>query len=169
MRRTSQLLSILCVLLACGGCSPSKRISGDATQIDNAALAIGDHANKATILVPPSADPQLGSHLTAIKNLSGVIHQKVGDIHAQIPQVEDKTGWFGKNLKLIAIIVAPVALLILLWQTGVLGFLRGWLGLVTPAIKTQAHLDAITGKSPSLPSPSFRGAFKRAKRRLKGK
>lgn len=80
-------------------------------------------------------------------------------------------------VKYAAWIIAPALVLALLWWTGALGFVRGWLGLVTPSVRVQAKMDAAKIESGDMTSadhaaiavrrtdPAFNVTLKRAQAR----
>jgi hypothetical protein len=70
------------------------------------------------------------------------IQQAADEGQVAATHTTDKTPNWLTGLKYIAYVVAPLGILILLWQTGVIGWLRGVIGLVTPRTRVQAKMDA---------------------------
>ena len=63
-----------------------------------------------------------------------------------VTRVKDITPWWAVVLERLAFAVAGVVLFMLLWRSGVLGFVRSWIGILSPKIKSEAKLthEALT-------------------------
>jgi len=141
---TLTLLTLLAIL-PCSGCQSSKaeidrRAQHIATLADDtldeldAAIATGD--------VGEQAQP----HIDAAKSNQHQIKDEADKARTALHGVEDTTPWWGRTLGNLAIAGVLIALVVLLWQTGI-GFVIKRLcyaiGLLIPrSTKASAALDA---------------------------
>lgn len=112
--RSSASLMLVANLLV--GCSDLAKVSRNANEIQAESQALIDHGRQVN-------DQEVIAR-------AGRIHDLAGDIHARIPHLEDKTPQWLEALWILGIAVVAVAVVILLWQTGLGTAVRiaiGWL------------------------------------------
>jgi hypothetical protein len=152
-------LFILTLLLA--GCSPVSRIANNTNEIRTQAQLLADHGIAIN-------DPVVVTGATRIDTLAAGIHVALGG-------VEDKTPAWMSMLTWIAIAAVVVAVVVLLWQTGLGTMIRiavGWLprkqrqdadlaaGMLDPS-KPEDAREYIAARRAS--DPYFDAAFKDAR------
>jgi hypothetical protein len=149
----------LAFLLA--GCSPVSRIANNTNEIRTQAQLLADHGMTIN-------DPVVVTGATRIDTLAAGIHIALGG-------VEDKTPAWMSMLTWIAIAAVVVAVVVLLWQTGLGTMIRiavGWLprkqrqdadlaaGMLDPS-KPEDAREYIAARRAS--DPYFDAAFKEAR------
>lgn len=188
-RRLPLLAFAAASALSLPGChSPVKTVAHSFTQIQQdadivyqKADAIQRAASDAASTAPPAESAVFHSIDTDSKIiLSAVTDAKkaaIGGLEANT-QTTDKTSEWVPIIKWGLIAAAVIAALVTLWQTGALGFIRGFLGLVTPATRTQAKFmaEALNSDNPDPTlrehvavlrnSPAFNAQFIRAQKKL---
>jgi len=109
-------MRILVVSLLLVGCSATERVSENANEIRTEARALSLHGEK-------TQDKEVVTRAERIYDLAA-------DIHDQLPGLEDKTPAWMETLVWVAGAVVAVAVVILLWQTGLGQAIRvavGWI------------------------------------------
>lgn len=143
------------------GCSPVSRIANNTNEIRTQAQLLADHGMAIN-------DPVVVTGATRIDTLAAGIHIALGG-------VEDKTPAWMSMLTWIAIAAVVVAVVVLLWQTGLGTMIRlaiGWLprkqrqdadlaaGMLDPS-KPEDAREYIAARRAS--DPYFDAAFKKAR------
>jgi len=156
----SQICTLLVVVLL-AGCSPVSRIANNTNEIRTQAQLLADHGMTIN-------DPIVVTGATRIDTLAAGIHIALGG-------VEDKTPAWMSMLTWIAIAAVVVAVVVLLWQTGLGTMIRiavGWLprkqrqdadlaaGMLDPS-KPEDAREYIAARRAS--DPYFDAAFKEAR------
>jgi hypothetical protein len=149
---------VVCILM---GCSPVSRIANNTNEIRTQAQLLADHGMAIN-------DPVVVTGATRIDTLAAGIHIALGG-------VEDKTPAWMSMLTWIAIAAVVVAVVVLLWQTGLGTMIRiavGWLprkqrqdadlaaGMLDPS-KPEDAREYIAARRAS--DPYFDAAFKEAR------
>jgi hypothetical protein len=149
---------VVCILM---GCSPVSRIANNTNEIRTQAQLLADHGMTIN-------DPVVVTGATRIDTLAAGIHIALGG-------VEDKTPAWMSMLTWIAIAAVVVAVVVLLWQTGLGTMIRiavGWLprkqrqdadlaaGMLDPS-KPEDAREYIAARRAS--DPYFDAAFKEAR------
>ena len=112
--RSSASLMLFANLLV--GCSPTQRVTEDANRIRIEARALSAHGEE-------TQDKEVVARADRIYDLAA-------DIHDQLPGMEDRTPAWMETLVWVAGAVVAVAVVIVLWQTGLGTAVRiaiGWL------------------------------------------
>ena len=153
------------VLLACllSGCSATQRVSENANAIRSESSALIQHGTE-------TGDKEVVSRAERIYELAA-------DIHERIPHMEDRTPQWVSALLWGGIAVASVAVVIVLWQTGIGTAIRvavGWLPRrkVNDAELAAGMLDASSPEDAReyvaarrASDPEFDAAWRRLKKR----
>lgn len=98
------------------GCSATQAISNHANSIRSEARLLEEHGARI-------ADPEVVSRSARIYELAGFIHDELPNTTDKIPAWMELAGW-------IAIAVVSIAVVIILWQTGIGTAIRiaiGWI------------------------------------------
>ena len=153
-------LAVITVLLL-AGCSPVSRIANNTNEIRTQAQLLADHGMAIN-------DPVVVTGATRIDTLAAGIHIALGG-------VEDKTPAWMSMLTWIAIAAVVVAVVVLLWQTGLGTMIRLAIGWLPRKQRQDADLAA-SMLNPSKPEdareyiaarrasdPYFDAAFKKAR------
>ena len=133
------LLFLLLVALA--ACSPSRQIAVSATDAQERA---GTNARLATHIGSVSTQPDVVAEAATIVLEAQKIEHAAASIHEALPGVEDQTPWWANLMGWGFAAVIVVALVVLLWQTGIGQALRAAVGLIPRAKRTEAALAAAT-------------------------
>jgi len=152
---------MISIVALCFGCSPVSRIANNTNEIRTQAQLLADHGMAIN-------DPVVVTGATRIDTLAAGIHIALGG-------VEDKTPAWMSMLTWIAIAAVVVAVVVLLWQTGLGTMIRiavGWLprkqrqdadlaaGMLDPS-KPEDAREYIAARRAS--DPYFDAAFKDAR------
>jgi hypothetical protein len=177
---TLMLLSLLAIL-PCSGCQSSKaEIDRRAQYIATLADSTLDELDAA--VATRDVGEQAQPHIEAAKSNQHQIKDEADKVRTALHGVEDTTPWWGRTLGNLAMAGVLIALVILLWQTGI-GFVIKRMcyaiGLLIPrSTKSSAALDAeavvrrracseqreaIAAKRAS--DPAYDAEFKRQKKR----
>jgi hypothetical protein len=156
-----QIFTLLLAVVVVAGCSPVSRIANNTNEIRTQAQLLADHGMAIN-------DPVVVTGATRIDTLAAGIHIALGG-------VEDKTPAWMSMLTWIAIAAVVVAVVVLLWQTGLGTMIRiavGWLprkqrqdadlaaGMLDPS-KPEDAREYIAARRAS--DPYFDAAFKDAR------
>jgi hypothetical protein len=155
----------LALLLA--GCSPTARIAASANEIRSEASLLVEHGTA-------TGDKVTVAHAKRIEELAATIHE-------ELPGTADRTPAWMSVLAWCAGAVVAVAVVVVLWQTGLGNFIRVLLGWVPRRKQATAEL-AVDMLNPDRPEgerefiaalraqdESFDLAYRRAKARRKDK
>lgn len=164
MRRGGSILALALTLTAC---SPTARIAGTANDIRTEAQAL-------MVLGSSTAQPEVVARAERIDELASHIHE-------DLPGTEDRTPAWMTTLMWVAGAVVAVAVVILLWQTGLGQAVRVAVGWLPRRKVAQAEL-AVDMLDPSRPEgdrelvaamraqdAEFDAAYRRAAARRKPK
>ena len=156
--------SVFIAALVLSGCSPVSRIANNTNEIRTQAQLLADHGMAIN-------DPVVVTGATRIDTLAAGIHIALGG-------VEDKTPAWMSMLTWIAIAAVVVAVVVLLWQTGLGTAVRVMVGWLPRKKVSQAEL-AVDMLDPSRAEsgremiaamrsdPEFDAAFRKAQSRRK--
>ncbi len=123
------------ILLAFSACSSARAISVSASQIHTRAGEIRRLAGDLTPENVASVAPQIDAEAAAIQDSVGVIHREVTG-------VKDATPWWATLLQVGLWAVIVVAVMVLLWQTGIGQAMRAAVGLIPRRTKAEAQMAA---------------------------
>lgn len=87
---------------------------------------------------------QIVSNSAEIIGLHGEIAKSVGEVNRALTGVQDITPWWADAIVYALIATSIIGLSFLVWYTGVGGFVRRLLGLVTPRARREAEIAAAT-------------------------
>lgn len=143
------------------GCSATQEIAATASdiqrQVVQSSATIIDEAtqtqaeletirNEDTAPVINSVQERQDRIIAAADDSRTVVNKAVSDIHRNLTKVEDKVPWWASTIGWVAGAIGLVAVLILLWKTGVLALVGRLVGLGTAliprSIKSDAAFDA---------------------------
>jgi hypothetical protein len=157
-------ISIFIIVSLLAGCSPVSRIANNTNEIRTQAQLLADHGMAIN-------DPVVVTGATRIDTLAAGIHVALGG-------VEDKTPAWMSMLTWIAIAAVVVAVVVLLWQTGLGTAVRIMVGWLPRKKVSQAEL-AVDMLDPSRSEngremiaamrsdPEFDAAYRKAQSRRK--
>jgi len=159
------MLRVLLLALLMAGCNPVQRIAVSSNEIRAEAQELQRHGLEV-------GDDFVVDRATRIDGLAAGIHK-------ELPNVQNKPSELMDLLKWGAIAAVLVAVVVLLWQTGIGSTMKAILGLIPRATRTDATLAAsalsvqkpetirewIAAKRAS--DPLWDRAFKDAKKELK--
>lgn len=94
---------------------------------------------------PANVESHLGQIEQSAKNIDGLASKvSVGaqKTSVAVTKVKDIVPWWAVALEYGAIALASVGVFVVLWQSGALGFLRGWLGVLSPKTRAEGKLAA---------------------------
>ena len=153
------------VLLLLSGCSATQRISERTNDIREEAKLLSDHGQSIN-------DPVVIASASRIDQLASQIHEHLPGTEDRVPAWLSTVGW-------VAIAIVAVAVVVLLWQTGIGTAIRvaiGWLprrkvndaelaaGMLDPANPEDAR-EYVAARRAS--DPEFDAAWRRLKTRKK--
>lgn len=161
------LLTVLCInamlawMFLAAGCSATREIAATASniqrQVVQSSAVIIDEAtqtqadletirNEDTAPVINSVQERQDRIIAAAEGSRTAVNKAVSDIHRNLTRVEDKVPWWATTIGWVAGAIGLVAVLILLWKTGVLALIGRVVGLGTAliprSIKDDAAFDA---------------------------
>lgn len=123
------------ILLALSACSSARAISMSASEIHARAGEIRRLAGDLTPDNVSDAAPLIDANAEAIQASVGVIHREVTG-------VKDVTPWWATLLQVGLWAVIVVAVVVLLWQTGIGQALRAAVGLIPRRTRAEAQMAA---------------------------
>ena len=115
------------LLLLLAACSPSRQIAVAATDAASRAEEIHRLAER---IGSVSTQPEVVADAATIAVEAKAIEAAAGSIHRALPGVEDQTPWWAALLQWGFVAVSVVAVVVLLWQTGIGQALRAAIGLI---------------------------------------
>ena len=125
---------ILAVLTA--GCSATKEIASSASVAASAAHSISE---RASFIVANSTQPEIVAAAVVIKGDTAVILHEVAQISTAVAGVKDIVPFWGLVQWALGAVVA-VALVALLWQTGLGTLIRVAIGWIPRRVQNEADL-----------------------------
>jgi hypothetical protein len=188
----------LVLVLGCGGDSNAPtRIARNGQEIQqhtqeqrelaesakDSASKIGEEAGD-----NPNVAAHVGNIVKAqddIRNEADAIDSASKNIVMDSTRVEGKVPWWGTAINRIALVVLVLLVAALAWYSGLLNFVRRWIGAFTPAVVGQAKLDyealdappvademarhrvAISIAARRAADPAYDGAFRKVSRQKK--
>ena len=160
--------AIILVVLA-AGCSATKEIASSASVAANAAHAISE---RAAFIAANSAQPEIVAAAVVIRDRAGVVLNEVAQISTAVAGVKDIVPFWATLIQWGLGAVVAVALVVLLWQTGLGTAIRIAIGWIPRRVQSEADLarQAMSSDDPTTvreliaakraASPLFNAAFK---------
>ena len=127
------------LLLLLAACSPSRQIAVAATDAAGRAEEIHRLAER---IGATSTQPEVVADAATIAVQAKAIEAAAGSIHRALPGVEDQTPWWATLLQWGFVAVSVVAVVVLVWQTGIGQALRAAIGLIPRRKVQEASLAA---------------------------
>ena len=134
MARTQGLI-LFAVLTA--GCSATKEIASSASVAASAAHSISERAG---FIVANSTQPEIVAAAVVIKGDAAVILHEVAQISTAVAGVKDIVPFWATLIQWALGAVVAVALVVLLWQTGLGTLIRVAIGWIPRRVQNEADL-----------------------------
>jgi hypothetical protein len=128
-----------------GGCaSASERIAANTNEVRQLAHSSGQRFERITVQADSLAPdiPAIRSDAVAGQFEQARILSSVDTIYMALTGVEDVVPWWVAPVVYVAIALAVLGVVFLVWHLGIGRFVKGWLGLVTPTERRAAELTA---------------------------
>ena len=161
---------ILAALTA--GCSASREIASSSANAANAAHSISE---RSAFIITHSAQPEIVAAAVTIKADSAIVLHETNQISVAVSGVKDIVPYWATLLQWGLGAVVAVALMVLLWQTGIGTAIRVAIGWIPRRVQSEADLarQAMSSEDPTTvreliaakraASPLFNAAFKESK------
>jgi len=158
---------ILAALTA--GCSASREIASSSA---NAASAAHSISERSAFIITHSAQPEIVAAAVTIKADAAVVLHETNQISVAVSGVKDIVPYWATLLQWSLGAVVAVALVVLLWQTGIGTAIRVAIGWIPRRVQSEADLarQAMSSEDPTTvreliaakraASPLFNAAFK---------
>ena len=134
-------IAAMLLLIALAACSPSRAIAVAATDVADRAAEIHRLANEIGSI---ATEPEVCAMAADIAVQATAINHAAGSIHNALPGVVDSVPFWAVLIKYGLVLGVVLAVVVLLWQTGIGIALRAFFGLIPKTVRTEAELAAAT-------------------------